>query len=337
MSIKTDDKTKSLWSSKNFAITIGEIAQDCPSFSPNLTVDTIIKTFELPEIRGVVLTEQNMPVGLIMKTNLYYQLGSFYGISLYYRRPIGSLMDKSPLIVDCGLPLEAVAQLAMQRKEDNIYDLIIVVKRKIFLGTVSIIDLLKHVTNMQIRQAANANPLTGLPGNLIIEEKLRQHVENSSYFSLLYIDIDNFKAFNDKYGFERGDKALLLTAEILNSVIAKFNEEHSFLGHIGGDDFVIITTPTNTTIMCDTIISVFDEKIPVLYDVADQQAGGIIIENRQGIQAKHPLMTVSIGVISSNQHHFVNHLEIAVIAAELKKKAKAIPGSVWVGDARKSV
>lgn len=330
-------KKKSLWSSKDFAITIGEICENCPTSTPDITVAKIIKTFEFPDIRGIVLTEEEKPVGLIMKNKLYYQLGSFYGISLYYRRPIASLMDKSPLIVDSGLPLEAVAQLAMQRKEDNLYDLIVVVKRKKFLGTVSIINLLKYVTNMQVRQAANANALTGLPGNLIIEEKLRQHVEDNSCFSLLYIDIDNFKAFNDKYGFERGDKALLLTAEILNFAIAEFDEEHSFLGHIGGDDFVIITTPANTTVMCNKIITAFDERIAALYDAEDQHAKGIIIENRQGTQEKYSLMTVSIGVINSTHHNFINYLEISSIAAELKKKAKAIQGSIWVEDARRSI
>ncbi|MBC8014586.1 MAG: GGDEF domain-containing protein [Sporomusaceae bacterium] len=329
------NKKKSLWSSRDFAITIGEICENCPTSTPDIAVDKIINTFELPDIRGIVLIEEEKPVGLIMKNKLYYQLGSFYGVSLYYRRPIASLMDKSPLIVDSGLPLEAVSQLAMQRKEDNLYDLIIVVKRKRLLGTVSIINLLKHVTNMQIRQAANANALTGLPGNLIIEEKLRQHVENNSCFSLLYIDIDNFKAFNDKYGFERGDKALLLTAEILNFALAELDEEHSFLGHIGGDDFVIITTPANTTVMCDKIITAFDKKIVALYDAEDQHAKGIIIENRQGTQEKYSLMTVSIGVINSTRHNFINHLEISAIAAELKKKAKTIPGSVWVEDSRR--
>ncbi len=337
MSAKKADKTKSLWSSEDFAITIGEIAQTCPSSPPNITVDKFIKTFETPEIQGVVLTEEEKPVGLIMKNKLYYQLGSYYGVSLYYRRPIASLMDKSPLIVDSGLPLEAVAQLAMQRKEDNLYDLIIVVKRKRLLGTVSIINLLKHVTNMQIRQAANANALTGLPGNLIIEEKLRQHLKDNSCFSVLYIDIDNFKAFNDKYGFERGDKALLLTAEILNFAIAEFDEEHSFLGHIGGDDFVIITTPANKIAICDRIINSFDERIAALYDTEDQQAEGIVIENRQGIQVKYPLMTVSIGVINSTHHNFISHLEISVIAADLKKKAKSIQGSVWIEDSRQAV
>jgi len=337
LSAKKNDKTNSLWSSEDFAIIIGEISQTCPSFPSNITVDKIIKAFEVPEIQGVVLTEEEKPVGLIMKNKLYYQLGSFYGVSIYYRRPIASLMDKSPLIVDSGLPLEAVAQLAMQRKKDNLYDLIIVVKRKRLLGTVSIIDLLKHVTNMQIRQAANANALTGLPGNLIIEEKLRRHVKDNSCFSLLYIDIDNFKAFNDKYGFERGDKALLLTAEILNSAIAEFDEEHNFLGHIGGDDFVIIANPVNRTVMCDKIITAFDERIATLYDAVDQHAEGIVIENRQGIQVKHPLMTISIGVINSTHHNFVNHLEISSIAAELKKKAKSIQGSVWIEDSRRVV
>lgn len=337
MSTKKNNKTKPPWSSKDFAITIGEISQTCPSSPSNITVDKIIKTFEIPDMQGVVLTEEEKPVGLIMKNKLYYQLGSFYGVSLYYRRPVASLMDKSPLIVDSGLPLEAVAQLAMQRKQDNLYDLIIVVKGKRLLGTVSVIDLLKHVTNMQIRQAANANALTGLPGNLIIEEKLRRHVEDNSCFSLLYIDIDNFKAFNDKYGFDRGDKALLLTAEILNFAIAEFDEEHSFLGHIGGDDFVIIANPINRTVMCDKIITAFDERIRALYDAVDQHAEGIVIENRQGVQVKHNLMTVSIGVINSTHHNFVNYLEISAIAAELKKKAKSIQGSVWIEDSRRMI
>lgn len=322
--------------SKVFGITIGDIIQYSPTVSPTTLVCEIEELFSDNLIAGVVVVNDTKPIGLVMKNKLYFQLGTNYGVSLYHRRPIKKLMDNKPLIVNADLPLEAVSQMAMNRKEQNIYDFIIVVKDDTYLGTVSIIHLLKHLTNLQIKCAYHANPLTGLPGNLLIEERLKNIITKQQLFAVLYIDLDNFKAFNDKYGFEHGDKVILLTAGILSaSVGQKSNSDgQDFIGHIGGDDFIIITHPDNIEKLCETIISMFDQEIASMYNDYDRQKGYIEVKNRRGLTEFFPLMTISIAVVSNKYRKITNYLEVGEIAAEIKKHAKAYHKSIWIADKR---
>ena len=322
--------------SKTFGLTIGDIAQYCPSVSAATLVCDLEDYLHDETTPGIVITENDAPHGLLMKNRLYSQLGTQFGISLYYQRPVERIMDRQPLVVSADLPLEAVSQIAMSRHADHLYDLIIVVKDGAFHGVVSIIHLLKNVTNLQIRRAFNANPLTGLPGNLIIEERLKNLIAEKNAFAVLYIDLDNFKAFNDKYGFERGDQALLHTARLLSSCLAEHcaSSTRDFLGHIGGDDFVIITTQENGFPLCQTICLQFDQDIHSLYPPEDLQQQHIRVLNRKGEEEVFPLMSLSIAVVHNQQETFGNYLEISELAASLKKKAKKIPGSAWCADRR---
>ncbi|HWQ61993.1 MAG TPA: GGDEF domain-containing protein [Negativicutes bacterium] len=317
-------------------VTIGDIARHSMAVNGQLTVAEVKDLFPEGTLQGIVVTEEQKPVGLVMKNELYYLLGSRYGVPLYYNRPIRVLMDKEPLIVDAGLSLEAVSRQAMAREEAKQYDLIIVTKDGRYLGTVSIIDLLRHITDRQIRSAANANPLTGLPGNLAIEERLKKLVIRNDPFAVLYIDIDNFKAFNDRYGFEHGDNALRLTSAILNQAIADCSDSHAdFLGHIGGDDFIIISRPEKADALCQAIIARFDREFPSLYAPEDLARGFITLPNRRGVEENYPITTVSIAVVDNGERQFTNYLEIGEIAAQLKRKAKAIEGSVYITNRRK--
>ncbi len=322
--------------SQQFGITIGDIVQQCTAINSKTLVSALEPLFSDKYVHGVVVVDGQKPLGLLMKNKLYYHLGTQYGMSLYYHRPVDRIMDCSPLIVNADLPLEAVSHLVMGRDESNMYDLIVVVKDGKFQGVVSIIHLLKNLTELQIKCAFNANPLTGLSGNLLIEERLKEIVNEQLPVAVLYIDLDNFKAFNDKYGFEHGDKALLLTANIINSSLAKFGSSSTrdFLGHIGGDDFVVITRPTKAEALCQAIIQKFDEEIRSLYPSEDLDRGYIRVLNRKGEKEKFPIITISIAVVHNRNRNFSNYLEIGEIAAELKKKAKKIDGSVYLIDKR---
>ncbi len=315
--------------------TIGDIARQSPAVNGQQTVAEVKDLFPEGTLQGIVVTDEQKPVGLVMKTELYYLLGSRYGVPLYYNRPIRVLMDKEPLVVDAGLSLEAVSRQAMARDEAKQYDLIIVTKNGRYLGTVSIIDLLRHITDRQIRSAANANPLTGLPGNLAIEERLKKLVNRNDPFAVLYIDIDNFKAFNDRYGFEHGDNALRLTSAILNQAMADCSTCHAdFLGHIGGDDFIIISRPEKAEALCQSIIARFDREFCSLYAPHDLARGFITLPNRRGVEENFPIASISIGVVDNVARQFTNYLEIGEIAAQLKRKAKAMDGSVYLTDRR---
>ncbi len=328
-----DVQTKSR-SRRGLGVNIGEIVEQIPTIQPATVVSAVEEIFTQEQTSGIVIVDGQRPVGLLMKDKLYYQLGTNYGISLYYRRPVERVMDKQPLIVDAELPLEAVSQLAMNREDSHLYDFIIVVRDGAFLGVVSIMSLLNKITNLQIRRAHNSNPLTGLPGNWVIEDRLKELVETGEPFAVMYLDLDNFKAYNDKYGFERGDKVLLLTAQVLSRSTGKSGSADDFLGHIGGDDFIIITKPETVHTLAASIIELFDQEIRGQYYADDLSKGYLEVKNRRGQPEHFPIMTISIAVVNNRQHRFTNYLEIAEVAAELKKLAKQQTGSCLVCDRR---
>ncbi len=321
--------------SQNVGVKIGDIVQ----YNPFVTSTTIISNVEVlfgVRYQGIVIVDDNIPVGLLMKNKLYYRLGTPYGVSLYLSKPAANLMDQEALIVDAELPLETVSQMAMNRLEDSQYDLIIVVSNEKYVGVVSVTHLLQQLTNLQIRFASNSNPLTGLPGNLIIEERLKQVVEMGQPFAVLYCDLDNFKAFNDKYGFEQGDCVLQFTASVLRAALLEVVDDiaNTLLGHIGGDDFIILTDQDKAEKLCKFIVKEFDEKIKKYYEPEDIEQECIMVANRKGKLEQFPLMSISIGVVHNRSKKFSSYIEIGEVAAQLKKMAKKISGSAWVFDQR---
>ena len=315
---------------------IGEIIEHVPTVHPETTAEQVEAKFAASSVRGVVVVQSNKPVGLVMKNRLYFHLGSYYGVSLYHKRPVELVMDAAPLIVSADLPLEAVSKIAMSREEPNLYDLIIVVRDGVYAGVVSIMNLLKNITELQVLCAHNSNPLTGLPGNLMIEEKLRCLLTNTVKFAVLYVDLNNFKAYNDKYGFERGDHVLLMTAETLSRALAREGQGEDFLGHIGGDDFIIITSPDRAANIARAIIEIFDKEIRTAYSPEDLERGYIQVKNRRGVPEKFPVTSISVAGVSNQYRSFTNYWEIPEVAAELKKAAKQHKGSCFVYDRRKT-
>ena len=198
-------------------------------------------------------------------------------------------------------------------------------------------ELVSRVRNTLLRIDRNrlANPLTGLPGNTEIQSEINYRIAKEMIFSVIYLDVDNFKAYNDAYGFSHGDRAIKLIADILLYNVRTFGGKNDFIGHIGGDDFVVISDPNHADALCENIIKEFDERVPELYSDVDRRAGFISTANRVGEITQYPIMTLSIAVVSNEHRVLRNHLEVGEIAAELKKKAKSIVGSVYLKDRRR--
>jgi len=181
-----------------------------------------------------------------------------------------------------------------------------------------------------------ANPLTRLPGNVSILNELQQRIDAKTVFSVCYVDLDKFKCYNDTYGFEHGDSVIKETARILIRTRQKVGDPQDFIGHIGGDDFVMITTSKKTDALCKEIIAEFDKTAPSFYSEEDRNAQCIVAKDRQGAECKVPLLSISIGVVT-NAKRAINHVaEVGEIGAELKKKAKALEGSNYVHDQREA-
>ena len=185
--------------------------------------------------------------------------------------------------------------------------------------------------------ALDANPITGLPGNNSISSIIDTALENRSDFTIIYTDLDNFKAFNDKYGFARGDQVILFTKNIMFESLKVEGLQDGFIGHVGGDDFVLAIPKIDCEKLTNRIITMFDEGICRYYDESDREAGYISSKNRQGENMNFPLMTISMAGIHLLESPYQKHLEVVDAMAGLKKKAKDIPGSVFYVDSRKGL
>ena len=198
-------------------------------------------------------------------------------------------------------------------------------------------ELTSRVKNTLKRIDRNrwANPLTGLQGNLEIHAEINKRIANDELFAVLYLDLDNFKAYNDVYGFSSGDRAIKLTADIILSNVHMVNNQGDFIGHIGGDDFVIITVPNKVDELCQGIIQDFDNKIIELYSEEDKVKGYITTVNRLGQEMRFPIITISIAAVTNESRTLYSPIQIAEISAQVKKKAKMITGSAYIRDKRK--
>lgn len=179
------------------------------------------------------------------------------------------------------------------------------------------------------------SPLTGLPGNVQIHAELKKRLSNKEAFSVLYLDLDNFKAYNDVYGFLKGDQIIEFTAETIVRGVHNNIEEGVFVGHIGGDDFVAIVPTTNCERLCQNILAEFDAKVVQFFTEEDLEKGYIEVANRKGIIEQFPLTSLSIGVVVADEGRFANILEIGEIGAQVKHAAKSVMGSSYAVDRRK--
>lgn len=183
-------------------------------------------------------------------------------------------------------------------------------------------------------RSLDANPLTKLPGNVSILEELQARLDQGKPIAACYIDLDNFKAFNDSYGFERGDELLRATARILLITMRDLGTPEDFLGHIGGDDFVLLTIPACVEKIAKRIIADFAQTAPSLYDERDRTRGFVEAEDRDGKSRHFPLATISVAVVTNEQRTLKHVAEVAQIGAELKEWAKLHGGNRWVKDRR---
>ena len=176
--------------------------------------------------------------------------------------------------------------------------------------------------------------LTGLPGNVQIHAELKKRISNKGEFSVLYLDLDNFKAYNDVYGFLRGDEIIEFTAQTALKCIHETFSEGSFVGHIGGDDFIAIIPSINIDEICQLIVATFDKEVTRFFTDDDLERGYIEVANRKGIIEQFPLTSISIGVVIAEKGRFSNILEIGEIGAQVKHVAKTIMGSSYAVDRR---
>lgn len=311
---------------------IGQICTFEQGFSPNTSCQTIKEYINKSPAKGVCIIEDEKPVGSVMNSTLDSVMAAQYGFSVFSRRPISLIMDRDPLIVDYNTPINHVSKCAMSRVDSKVYDCVIVTKDTKYYGLVTIKNLLEFTTELEKNYAKELNPLTGLPGNMIIDRSLNE-IRNLSYpCCALYFDLDNFKAYNDIYGFENGDRLLKFTSELLKNQLKRYFPCNSFLGHIGGDDF--ICTIESTLDKCESfsnnLLLEFDKNILSFFNEKDQCNGYLVAKDRDGVINTFDLTSLSIAGIYGDFSYFSTSKDIAKLASKIKKEAKSIKGSSFV-------
>ncbi len=178
------------------------------------------------------------------------------------------------------------------------------------------------------------SPLTGLPGNVRIEEEIDARVDQHRTFAILYADLDHFKAFNDHYGFMRGDQVIQFAADLIEEVARELTGGEAFVGHVGGDDFVVVVDPGQAAVVAQAIVERFDGAAPGLYDDDDRDRGYVEVTNRRGELQRFPMLTVSIGIATTDHRNFQHYAEAVAVATEMKQFTKGSSGSSWAMDRR---
>lgn len=196
-------------------------------------------------------------------------------------------------------------------------------------------ELIARIRN-QLRHGRDhlLNPLTALPGGTRVERAIEHTLESPDQWAILYLDFDHFKAYNDIYGFLRGNDLIRLLGQIASEVVREYGNDSDFVGHIGGDDFIVITTPDCVEPICRRVIERWDCESRAFYADEDLARGGLVATDRQGNAQEYGLVTISVGVVTNVRRRVATLEEVSRIAAEVKHKAKTIPGSTFYVDQR---
>lgn len=233
----------------------------------------------------------------------------------------------TPIIV-CSSNTDKNHRIAILEKAVEYYMIEPVDEDDLFYTIKNIIRLM--YTNRRV------SPLTGLPGNVQIQAELKKRLLNDEKFAVLYCDLDNFKAYNDTYGFLKGDEIIKFTARTISKHVHSGESTNCFVGHIGGDDFVaIVDGNENYEDICQNIIIEFDTKILDYFNEVDRERGYVEVPNRKNIIEQFPLTSISVGIVVVYHGRFKNTLEIGEVGAQVKHLAKITPGSAYVIDKRK--
>lgn len=300
-------------------ICIENLTTETRTILPSTSVEHVFEIFKRnPTVLNLCIAKNNIVSGIISKARFTLKLSGRYGFSLYQNKAISTLMETDFLSVDCKTPISAVTHIAMSRSADKLYDFIIVTKNGEYMGTVTIKELLQKTTEIEVVNAKHQNPLSGLPGNIIIEQRMNNCIASDEEYSILYLDIDNFKAYNDIYGFENGDRII----QLLASIIVKNTNSDQFIGHIGGDDFVIILNSYEFEPVCQVIKESFETDVLNFYNDNDIKNGFIISQNRNGEIEKYPLISLTIVAVTNQHIKYTDHFQISECLAGLKKKYK---------------
>lgn len=323
------DKTQ--MATNRIAATAKSLSVHQVSVSSDDKVEHIANIFkDKPYINSIAVLQANKVLGLVTRAKVQGLLSQRFGVDLYLNKKVSeAALESFPLKVDASLSIEQVSRLVTSRARYQQEDDFVILQDDEFVGIGQVIDLLKQVTEQQVNQARYANPLTQLPGLIPINDCIDQLVANNNRFVVVHYDIDNFKPYNDVYGFAKGDEVILA----LGLSLQKFsNIRKDTIGHIGGDDFIAIFNSDNWQQCIEDAAKHFFEAVNDLYYQQHVAAGGFNSKDRYGVDRFHPLASLSVAAIEVSEEEELSHFDISRKLSPLKHAAKSYTGYSLVID-----
>ncbi|MES2624910.1 MAG: bifunctional diguanylate cyclase/phosphodiesterase [Pseudomonadota bacterium] len=306
---------------------LSRIARQVEPQSTSMLVSEIVDYLQKnPELQLVPILKEGRPVGIINRHLFFNRLmASRFGVELYGKRPISSFLDDKVILVDINSELENVSQRLTSTPVPE--QAFIITSDGRYHGVATVLDLLEIITEQKIENARHANPLTLLPGIVPTNKVIDRMLKEQQPFSVAYFDLDCFKPYNDYYGYEAGDRIIQLLADLIKK---SYPYDHSLIGHIGGDDFIVVDSSSTHLENIENLLKRFAEQIPQYYEEAHLADGGINGIDRSGRLSFFHLVSVSVGVVPPDSvSSCISHIEIADLASEAKKIAKKQPGNSY--------
>lgn len=321
----TNRKYNHLSEKKISNLRISNITSNTKTLSPSISISQVFEIMKKDQyLDGLCITEDSKVLGVITRNDFFKKLSGQFGYNLFSKKPITTVMSKNYLKVDSYENIDIVGKKALSRPPDKVYDFIVVTEDDKYLGIVTVKELLEKTIEIEINNAKHINPLSNLPGNILIEKNIEIAIKSDINKIILYLDIDNFKAYNDVYGFENGDRFLKKLSQILKDN----TKENEFLGHIGGDDFLAIVDEKKAVDYCKKIIKQVDNSINKFYNPTDYEKGYIVTKNRSGLREVFPLLSISIAGIRSKNYKNIDNFSKDI--SNIKKNCKQISGSNYI-------
>lgn len=300
--------------------------------SPN---DMIFERFGAnPSLRIIPVVKSGTPVGIINRYSFIDFFAKPFQRELCGKKPCSELIQADPLLVEKGMPIEELSHFLSEADSRHFADGFIITENGRYIGVASGQDLLRELTQMQLEAARYANPLTLLPGNVPINQHIERLLQANTSFVACYCDLDNFKPYNDTYSYRKGDEMIQLTGRILSWAC---DPKLDFIGHIGGDDFILLMQSKDWKSRCENALRSFEQAASLMFDDAHVVAGGYSSEGRDGIVKLHPLTSLSIGAIQATPNQYISHHEVSSAMTEAKKMAKRMSGNTMFVEQRAKI
>ena len=307
---------------------IASTIEAVPAIPPNTRTKQLYDYFiSNPRDTCAVIVDHGKPVGLIRREKLLEALSSTYGRALYDRKPVSELMHQAFHTFEQDVSLEVISKRLTNSSE--LYNSeFFITNEGILVGKCTLLNLLKKITDQRIETVRYSNPLTGLPGNVPIEKQLDNYISSGLAFSIAYIDLDNFKPFNDQCGYSKGDEMIKTLARIIKR---NSDSETDFVGHVGGDDFIVIFSSPDWEKACETIITDFTQEVRTRLSCCGQEDKAVESNDRVANMRPLPLTSLSIGAVAVNKYvGFFSKEDIHRRLTEAKSRAKTQQGNSFI-------